>query len=188
MAIRTTPPHPAATAALIAVRTGGRSAVTVGKENSFHYLGTLVRVLVTGEDTHGQVAVIETQAQHPAAPPRHIHTREDEVVYILEGLVRFYMDGAWRDCPPGTCVLLPKGGEHTFVVRSEAARLLVILVPAGLEGSFRELGVPAASPAGCASADGQPDVERLITVAARYGVAITGPAPRATSEANGPTK
>ena len=54
---------------------------------------------------------------------------------------------------------------------------MVVLVPAGMEGYYAELGVPTNDPdRGGAAAPGQ-DLERLATVAARYGVEITGPAP-----------
>ncbi len=64
---------------------------------------------------------------------------------------------------------LPKGSEHTFSVKSEQARLLVMLVPAGLEGYYQELGVPTGQP------EEEVSVERQVATAARYGVEITGP-------------
>ena len=132
--------------------------------------GRRVRPLLTGEDTGGRFALLETVEQRGGEPPCHIHTREDQAVYVLEGLVRYYADGAWRDCPAGTCVLVPRGTEHTFAARGEQARLLVLLVPAGLEGYYRELAErDSTAPAGI------PDFERLVTVAARYGVAIAVP-------------
>ena len=136
--------------------------------------GAMVSVLLAGEETAGRLAVIETRERRGATPPRHIHTREDEVVYVLEGRVRVYMDGRWLDCPAGSCVFLPRDREHTFTVASEEARLLVLLVPAGLEGYYRELGRPAEQGDG-PSEDRRLDVERLVTITARYGVAITGP-------------
>ena len=74
--------------------------------------------------------------------------------------------GERRDCPAGTCALLPRGREHSFSVESDEARLLVILVPAGMEGHYRDRGCRATG-----------DLERLVTEAAGYGVAIAGPAP-----------
>ncbi len=162
---------------MIEARTSGLRAVRAGKENSLQYLGNLVSLLVSGEDTQGQFAVIETRERRGTERPRHRHNHEDEVVYVLEGLVRFYVDGQRLYCPAGTCVLLPRNCEHSFSVESEEARLLVILVPAGMEGYYRDLGVPADDRDGHGSVGGQMDVERLVTVAARYGVEITGPPP-----------
>jgi hypothetical protein len=54
---------------------------------------------------------------------------------------------------------------------SEAARLLVLAIPAGLDGYYRELGQLSAGPCEYQEA------ERLVVVAARYGIDITGPPP-----------
>ena len=133
--------------------------------------GSLVSLLVTGERTKGQLALVEAEERGGSWHPLHVHSREDELVYVLEGQVWFYLDGSWIEREAGESVLLPMGQEHTYAVGSERARLLVVMAPAGLEGYYRELGQPG---------DGDcvyQDAERLVVVAARYGVNITGPPP-----------
>jgi hypothetical protein len=78
------------------------------------------------------------------------------------------------DAPAGSCLRLPRGGEHTCRVETEEARLLVFLLPAGLDGGYRELGQLTVDPDG-APGQGSDRVERLVATAARYGVEITGP-------------
>ena len=133
------------------------------------HLDDATSVLVAGEETGGRLAIVELRERRGAGPPHHVHAREDEVVYVLEGRVTFHTGGEPLDCPAGTCLLLPRGGEHTFRVVSAEARLLVLAAPAGIEGYYRELGGPDADRGGA------PEVERLVATAARYGVAITGP-------------
>lgn len=123
------------------------------------------KLVVMVEDRGGRLAVVETRERRGQGPPLHAHTREDELIYVLEGEVTFHKGGQLLVCPVGTSVLLLRGCEHTYRVESDEARLLVVLAPAGLEGLYRELG----------DQDGQPDAELLITVAARYGIEITGP-------------
>jgi hypothetical protein len=98
-----------------------------------------------------------------------VHSREDEFVYVLEGRVTFSLDQERLEGSPGSWLFLPCGSEHGFAVESEHARLLVVLSPAGLEGCLRELAHPDDL-----TAESQA-VERLVTTAARYGLAITGP-------------
>jgi len=129
-------------------------------------------LLVTGEQTSGRFAILETIARDTSELPLHAHTREDELIYVVRGDVTFYRDGTRLDGPSGTCVLLPKGSEHTYRVTSSEAQLLIMLTPAGLEGYYQELDEVT---------DTMHYTERLITVAAKYGVKITGPGPMITT-------
>ncbi len=124
-------------------------------------------VLVAGEHTHGSLAIIERTVQRGGEAPRHLHTREDEVVYVLDGHVSFHVAGTKLDLRTGMSAVLPRGREHFYCVESERARMLHIFAPAGLEGYVAEWP-DSEEPAG---------VEQLVTTAARYGVEITGPPP-----------
>ncbi len=125
--------------------------------------------MLIARDQEGRVAILERVERRGAEPPVHLHTREDEIVYVLEGALTYYVDEETHHATAGTYVILPRGCEHTFSVESDEARLLVMVVPAGCEGFYGELDSDAT---GAAS-----DIERLVTVAARYGVEITGPPP-----------
>ena len=135
------------------------------------------RVVVSGDETGGRFALVETLARRGAEPPLHLHTREDELVYVLAGCVAFCRGDRDLRCGPGDGVLLPRGCEHTYRVESGEAWLLVLLAPAGLEGLYLELAVPSDGSRGPGAVDRRQDFEWLVTVAARYGVAITGPPP-----------
>ncbi len=54
-------------------------------EHSVWYNGSLMTFLATGEETQGQFALIEAVGRKGNAPPPHIHRREDEIFYVLEG-------------------------------------------------------------------------------------------------------
>lgn len=131
--------------------------------------GRRVTMLVRGDETGGQLAAVELHQAPGQEPPSHIHTNEDEIVYVLEGHLTFWIGDDEHRVVAGACVFLPRGIEHGYAVESEAARLLVVVAPAGSEGCFGEVEATS-SPAG---------IERLIAVAARYGITLTGPAPAA---------
>ncbi len=130
--------------------------------------GERVTVLVPGEQTDGRFALIEMTVGPSSALPLHAHTREDEVIYVLSGEITVHIDGARHACPAGSCVLLPRECEHTYSVQSDEATLLVLLLPAGLEGHYQKLD---------RSLRTERDIERLIAASARYGVEIVGPCP-----------
>jgi quercetin dioxygenase-like cupin family protein len=127
------------------------------------------KVLVSGEESGGRFAIIELRLPGGTAPPRHLHAHEDVVVYVLAGHLTVLADDELYDAPAGTCHRFLRGTEHTFRVVSAEARLLVLVVPAGIEGYYRKLDQADAESAGVL------DVVRLVATAAHYGVTITGP-------------
>lgn len=131
------------------------------------YLGNLVRPLLGGRDTGGRLALIHSVERRGCEPPTHRHRNEDELVYVREGQVTFYMEGEPCPVPAGGCLYLPRGGEHGYRVESEQAHLLTVVMPGGLEGYYLELG----------ECEAEVDIERVVTVAAGYGIEITGPPP-----------
>ena len=87
--------------------------------------------------------MIEHLAPQGHGSPLHVHTREDEWFYVLEGEMTFWVDGQVSVAPAGSFVFGPKGLPHTFIVSSEVARFLLVTEPAGFERFTRALGQPA---------------------------------------------
>lgn len=81
-----------------------------------------VNLVMTGDQTQGRFAVVETVVKPAEEPPLHSHTREDEFIYVIEGNVIFHLDGNRLECPTGHSVFLAKGSEHTYCIESEEAR------------------------------------------------------------------
>ena len=126
-----------------------------------------VDLLLTGKDAGGRLLLIRSLERRGFEPPRHRHRNEDEIVYVLDGELTYYLDGREHRARAGSCLALPRGGEHGFVVEMQEAQLLTLVLPAGLEGYCLELDE--------AGREDGVTVERLVTVAGRYGVEITGP-------------
>jgi quercetin dioxygenase-like cupin family protein len=126
-------------------------------------------VFVAGSETGGRLALLEVRVGRDSAVPLHRHHWEDEIIYVLEGDVLFYLDGERRPCSAGNCVLLPRGSEHSYAVESNEARLLVIVAPAGLEQLYKEQSDPRTR--------SMSTLEWLVTTGAKYGIEVTGPPP-----------
>ena len=114
-------------------------------EQSVWYSGWLTTFLASGQDTQGQFALLEQSTRKGNVPPPHIHHKEDETFYVLEGEMTFSVGDQTIKATPGTMVFLPRNVMHCFTIDSDEVRLLVQLTPAGLEGFFKELSVPAPS-------------------------------------------
>ena len=109
------------------------------------------------------------------SPPRHTHTREDEVFVVEDGDLCFDIDGRRLLAGPGTSVFMPRGVAHTFRVQSATARVLGIMTPGDFESLFRELGVPATRRTLPAPGTVPFDVPRVMTDQRRRGTEVVGP-------------
>lgn len=139
------------------------------------FLGTLATVKAAGEATGGSFALIEQLAPRGSGSPLHVHSREDEWFYVIEGELTLWVDGETIVAPAGSFVFGPKGIPHTFIVSSEEARFLLVAQPAGFEQFMRAAGEPAQRLEIPPAATEPPDVAALTAAAAEYGIEITGP-------------
>ena len=145
-------------------------------DRSVWYNGSLMTFLATGEDTHGQFALIEAVARRGNVPPPHIHHREDEIFYVLEGEVVVSVGDRTIKGTAGTMFFLPRDVCHSFTIESKQSRMLILLTPAGLEGWFKEFSVPA--PAMTLPPADEPaygEVQRMLEAAPRYGIEFVLP-------------
>src|ERR1700750_3185597 len=109
------------------------------------YGNSLWEHLIPADSPAGKLSVFQATMPEGFSPPRHIHTREDEVFLVLEGEAWFDVDGERRLAGPGTSVYMPRGVPHTFRVKSAVARLLGVMTPGAFEQLFRNLSIPAAA-------------------------------------------
>jgi mannose-6-phosphate isomerase-like protein (cupin superfamily) len=140
------------------------------------WLGGQVAVKARAANTDGRFCQLEFTDPLGLAPPMHIHHREDETFYVLEGQVTVLIGDAQVDAAAGEFVFMPREVPHSYLVRSERSRALVTYAPAGLEQFFIDIGVPVDDP------DQPPapvvtDHDVFARELRRYGVEIVGPPP-----------
>ena len=106
------------------------------------FLGSIgVRFMIDGPDAHERFSLVE----HPMSPralaaPLHLHTREDEYSFVLEGRMGALLGDDVVEAGPGDLVFKPRNQWHTFWnAGDEPCRILEIIAPAGFERFFREL-------------------------------------------------
>lgn len=139
-------------------------------------VGDVYRFLATGEETNGRYAMWEAIVPPGGGPPPHVHSREEEGFYILEGEITFTVNGEKIVAKAGTFANMPVGTPHSFKNESgQPARMLISVAPAGLEQMFFEVGVPVEPGATTAPLPTKADIEKLLTVAPRYGIEIRVP-------------
>ena len=98
--------------------------------------GSRAEIAVGGAQSGGEYAAVRYTVTPGDEPPLHTHTREDEMVYVVDGAITAIIGDAEVDVGPGAFAALPRGVPHTIRVRSNSATLMLTLVPAGLERFF----------------------------------------------------
>jgi quercetin dioxygenase-like cupin family protein len=132
-------------------------------------VGEETLVKVSGEDSEGTLAFFHLVAPPMSGPPRHVHTREDELFYLLEGELVFELDGERHVVRAGDTVYLRRGVVHAYQnFTTSNARLLIATTPGEFSGFFVELS--AATPFGAL-----PAPDRLAAIATKYGLSVLGP-------------
>jgi mannose-6-phosphate isomerase-like protein (cupin superfamily) len=141
---------------------------------SMWYMGILTTNLAETKDTNGAFCLVEATLAPGTEPPPHVHSREDELFYVLEGEFDVYVGEEAFKVETGECIFLPRFKPHAFVIRSPRIRVLTLFTPAGLEEAFRSVSSPAQQlelPTGAltyAKADFEQTAQRLIGYGARF--------------------
>ena len=155
---------------------------TKSLETSAWYMASLTTYLVEKKDVNGEFALIEALLVPGNEPPPHVHSREDELYYILEGEFDVYAGHEGFNVKSGECIFLPRLEPHAFVIRSARLRVLLMISPAGLEAAFRSMASPALKlelPTGMPTY-ATSDLTHTIEVFKDYGITLLSPEEIAT--------
>ncbi|MBY0491316.1 MAG: cupin domain-containing protein [Gemmatimonadaceae bacterium] len=132
-------------------------------------VGELTHVLVNSADSASQLAVFHLNAPPMSGPPLHVHSREDEWFYVLDGELVFEVDGIRHVVTAGGSVYLRRGLPHRYQNFTDRdARLLIAVTPSGLDRFFEAMD--AVTPPG-----GLPSMEQLLSLDAEFGLTTMGP-------------
>ncbi|MEO3858460.1 quercetin 2,3-dioxygenase [Acrocarpospora sp. B8E8] len=146
-----------------------------GEGRAIWHLGALMNFKAVGEDTGGAFWLAEVSAAIGGGPPMHVHAHEDELWYVLDGEVSFFVGDQVTTVGPGAVVYGPRNVAHTFKVNSLTARFLGMATPAGFEHFFLETGRPAETLTLPPFPNETPDIAALSEHLAQYGTQIIGP-------------
>jgi quercetin dioxygenase-like cupin family protein len=130
-----------------------------------------IRFLLTGAESGGSVSVFEVRvpAGHKLLAPAHKNDAYEEVLYGLEGVLTWTVDGTPHEVGPGQALCIPRGAAHRFDNFGRVdAKQLAIITPAVMGPAyFRE----AAELIG-AAAGGPPDRAKMAEVFRRHGMTV----------------
>jgi quercetin dioxygenase-like cupin family protein len=135
-----------------------------------------IRFLLTGDDSNGGVSVFEVlvPAGQKLMAPAHKNDAYEEILYGIEGVLTWTVDGKPIDVGPGQALCIPRGAVHRFDnLGSVDVKQLVVISPAIMGPAyFREAGEVIR-----AAGDGPPDREKMVKVFRRHGMTVAAPPP-----------
>jgi quercetin dioxygenase-like cupin family protein len=147
-----------------------------GEGRTMAVVGDVYRFLATGEDTNGKYAMWEAIVPPGGGPPPHVHSREEEGFYILDGEITFTIGDRRIVAKAGLFANMPVGTPHSFKNESgKPAKMLISVAPAGLEKMFFEFGVPLPEGSTAALPPTKEEIERLLAIAPKYGIELKLP-------------
>lgn len=141
-------------------------------------MGSLFERLASGEETAGAFGMSLITQPPGVATPLHLHTREAEAFYVLDGTLTYQAGEEMHYLTAGSFIYLPPSVPHAFrITGTTPVRFLGLVAPGGLLGLYDEVGMPA-SERRLPGADGLPpeeEIMRWMEVGPRYGLSVIGP-------------
>ncbi|CAN5543527.1 cupin domain-containing protein [soil metagenome] len=144
-----------------------------GGEARWWFAGLAV-IKATARDTGGQMTIVEMMEPPGAEAPLHVHHREDEAFWILEGSATFEVGDVTIEAKTGTYLFGPRGIPHRYTVGDAGCRMLFITTPGGFEDLVIGMSQPAASRTLPPPSDEEPDWEQVAAVARENGCELLG--------------
>lgn len=130
---------------------------------------------VTAAESASALTLTEVIAPVGAAPPLHVHHREAEVFYVLEGTMLYQAGDQRFELTPGSSIYLPLGLPHSFRVSGTSpARFLALTIPGGVDSLYMQIGRLAAGP-GLPEPPTSEEVAAWLRVSQTFGIEVVGP-------------
>ena len=125
------------------------------------------------------LGLVDSHLEAGSEPPMHIHTREDEFIYVLDGEITAYVGDEALKAQAGGFVYMPRFVPHTFAIDGTGmARALIMYTPSGFERVFWEHRTADYLPGVPGPAAARHDLAVLGQAFEDAGLIITGPHPR----------
>ena len=153
------------------IQTKALAPLAVGSEEgeARWWFASLAVIKATAADTGGQMTIVEVTEPPGAEAPLHVHHREDEGFWILEGSVTLRVGDEAIEASAGGYAFGPRDIPHSYKVGSSGCRMLFICTPGGFENLVRDMSEPAQARTLPPPSEEEPDWEHVGTVAAANG-------------------
>lgn len=150
---------------------------SIATDTASWFMTNRMTFLAHASETENDYSLTHIVATPNGTPPPHVHSREDEVFYVLKGQAKVQVADQEMIAGPGSTVYLPRGLAHVPMVMSDSAEALVLIAPGEFANYFKGFSVPAIGPGLPRAAQVQmPLIEDLLHAGNEYGVTYLPPA------------
>ncbi|HEV7347125.1 cupin domain-containing protein [Telluribacter sp.] len=123
-------------------------------------------VKISAKDTAGLYSVFEYEGIAKMGPDMHVHFKQDETFYVLEGEFLFQVGNERQTLVAGDTIFLPRNVPHTWLQLSDRGKLMYLLQPAGkMEEFFKKMN----------SLEGKPTAEVVQKIHLAHDLKVVGP-------------
>jgi quercetin dioxygenase-like cupin family protein len=140
-----------------------------GEGEARWWFGQLAEIKATAADTAGQFTIVQVTCAPGFEAPLHVHHREDEAFWILQGSATLYVGDETIEVSAGDYAFGPRDVPHRYTVGDEGCRMLFICTPGGFEALVRDMSEPASSRTLPPAHGEPPDPEWVQAVANKHG-------------------
>lgn len=133
------------------------------------WFDALAVIKATAADTGGLMTIVEVTEPPGAVAPLHVHHREDEAFWILEGDVTFQVGDTTTEAHTGDYAFGPRGIPHRYTVGAAGCRMLFICTPGGFEDLVIAMSRPADTRTLPPPSEEEPDWDSIVAIAGAHG-------------------
>lgn len=144
-------------------------AVSSNQGDARWWFGTLAVIKTTAAQTGGQLTIIDVTNPPGFEGPLHVHHRDDEGFWILEGSVTLKVGETTIEASAGDYLFAPRDIPHRYTVGDAGCRMLFLMVPGGMEDIVRATSEPAASLTLPPPPDKEPDIDAIKAISKEHG-------------------
>lgn len=148
------------------------------ESKTFVLAGIAMKRLLSGKQTAGQFCLFENKSDGNTKTPIHVHARDDETIYVIEGELTALIYGQPRCLTPGESIFLPRGIPHQLTnIGGNPCRYILIGTPALFDRFVEEAGSEL-RPEDVPGPPTAEEIGRLREASPRFGITLLPDWPR----------
>ena len=120
--------------------------VPAAHDRQYWFFGMLAEIKASAAETGGQYSLVEITAPAGLQTPLHVHYRDDEGFYVLDGSVTIEVGDDTVEVGPGQHAYGPRNVPHRFTVGPDGAHMIWVLTPGGFDEFIEDVSTPAEAP------------------------------------------